>query len=112
MPANLTSPRRVGLLATAATALLALVALALAVNAADGQPAPTAAPQPALTVTATVAQRTDITTGASDCIGERILEFPEREPPGHQQDDGQPGRARQVGAGQLALQQDLPPAFR
>ena len=65
MPAFLNSPRRVGLLAVAALALLALGAAALAVRAADGQPAVAAAPKPALTVTATVAQRADIAVGLS-----------------------------------------------
>lgn len=65
MPAYFTSPRRVGLLAAAALALLALGAVALAVSAADGKAAATAAPRPALTVTATVAQRSDIAVGLS-----------------------------------------------
>ena len=65
MPATFTSPRRAGLLAAAALALLVLGATALVVSAADDKPAATAAPKPALTVTAAVAQRADITLGLS-----------------------------------------------
>ncbi len=65
MPAFFNSPRRAGLLTAAALALLALGALALVGSAADDQPAATAAPKPALTVTAAVAQRADITLGLS-----------------------------------------------
>ena len=65
MPAFFNSPRRAGLLAAAALALLVLGATALVVSAADDKPAATAAPKPALTVTAAVAQRADITLGLS-----------------------------------------------